>query len=387
MKPGIERVPAAYDPGYPRALARSEYDECIAPDQRQRIVAAAAAAASLALAPPSAAQGRGQDDERVAAVLRVLNEGGAGESSWFARASFKAGKDAQGNPTVLPAIPISYGNSMNGVFDANRARRLASELFAAYGLRPLADHRLVEQGVEATLDVYDPAKRVGVELRGAMPRVNGMFGGAEPEPEAVALDDAEHARLAASGNRVQRVDLDSFPLMDGDQATPMLAYLAGIVAFLNEVAGGPELDLTSILSKERMRIALPETEVAPGSRFTPGQKFQTDVAATITLTIDPARGYERAVDPDRRRGEPEWRAAEPTSRPGSAPLLLEVRAYPAAAITVEQDGTEPLRVEAAGSLAFLPPRFDPARPFRITLRLESGENVVEPHLVLYGLPR
>lgn len=385
MKPGIERIPGDYDPRYPRVLASDEYEAWIAPDQRQRILTAAAAAASLALAPSSAAQGDGgEGTERVEAVLRVLTSGGAGGSGWLARSEFLRGKDAQGNPTVLPSIPIMFGNSESGLFDANRARALACELFTAYGLRPFADHRIVVEGVEATIDVYDPARRVGVELRGAMPRVNQMFAEPDAESDAVALDDAEHARLAELGHRVQRVDLARFPLMDGDQATPTFAYLAGIVAFLNEVAGGPEVDLTAILENERMRIALPEAQIEPGVRLTAPRTFEIDGKATIHFAIDPAQGYERAVAPDGPRGEPEWRAIEPP-RPGSGPLLVEIRASPHAVLTVEQDGARPLRVDAAGSLAFLPPRFDPTRPFRVTLRMEPGRWYVDPHLVLYGL--
>lgn len=387
MKPRIERVPDDYDPRYPRALERAEYEEWLAPDQRQRILAAATAAASLALATGRAAQSGGAaGSERVEAVLRVLTSGAAGGSGWFHRSSFERGKDPQGNPTVLPRIPIMFGNSQNGVFDANRARALASELFAAYGLQPGADHRVAADGVEATIDLYDPERRVGVELRGALEPLPRGFAKPEEEPAGAALDDVELARLAASGYRIQRVDLFQFPLMDGDQATPTLAYLAGIVEFLNEVAGGPEVDLTAVLAMERMRIALPEAQVDSGVRCMDGHTFEADAEATLTFALDPAQGYERAVASNKFRRENGWHTAEPAPK-GSGPLLIEVRARRPVALTVEQDGARPLRIEAAGSLAFLPPRFDPNRPFRVTLRLQPGSTEVEPHLVLYGLPR
>ncbi len=390
MRPGIEGIPADYDPRYPRTLDPAEYEERIAPDQRQRLLAAAAAAASLACTPSGAPQTIGKEADRVETVLRVLTSGGVGDSHWFSGAAFQRRKDRQGNPTVLPFIPIMFGNSMSGLFDANRARALTRELFLAYGLAPFVDHRLEEGEVQATIDLYDPKRRVGVELRGSMPKQNGMFASPSAEPPAAALDDAEHARLAAGGSRVQCVDLASFEVMDGDGATATLAYLAGIVEFLNEVAGGPAIDLTAILSGEKGRITLPEPRLDPGVRLAEarapwGSTYEADAASAITYSIDPAPGYERTT-PQAHGYELGWSAAEP-GRPGSSPLLLQIHASPAAALTVEQDGARPLRVEAAGSLAFLPAHFDPSRPFRVTLRLEPGKSRVVPHLVLYGLAR
>jgi hypothetical protein len=375
-RPRIERVPGDYDPRYPRALEREQYEELVAPDSTQRMVAAAAAAASLALGPALAAQGGGES-ERLESVLAVLGTGVTGGSWWFERAAFQRERDTQGSPIVLPSIPIMFGNSVSGLFDAERARKLAAELFVAYGLRPLSDHRVGDVG--ASLDVYDPVSRVGVELRGPVPEEKPWYAEVG-EVAPVRLDDEEHARLARDGVRVQCVELESFYVADGDRATCMLAYLAGIVAFLNEVTTGPDIDLTAILDKQQLRI-----DRGPGTSAEESvpDLLQPDAARTITYAIDPGRGYERAIRSD-RRGPVAWEPPLLVPAPGS-PLLLELRAAYGKALTVEQEGEPPLRVEAAGTLCFLPPRFDPRRPYRVTLHLSSGEGSVEPHLVLYGV--
>jgi hypothetical protein len=383
-RPRIERVPGDYDPRYPRALSREEYERLVAPDQRKRVVAAAAALASMALGPAAAQESSAAGEERLETVLRVLRSGARGSAQWMPRSSFVRQRDRQGNPLVLPSIPVMFGNSSNGLFDAERARQLANQLFTAYGLRPVTDHPT--EGVAATIDVYDPVAGVGVELRGGMPDRNVIFSEPAPEPPNELLDDEELARLAEQGIRVQCAELGAYPIMDGDGVTSMLAYLAGVVAFLDEVTGGADIGLVSILDADKVRIALPQPAGA-GAEPPDGQApVELAEETALEFVIDPARGYERAPSGWQLFGRAEWEAIERV--PASAgPLLMQVPVATGTPLVVQQDGEPPLRVEAEASLCFLPPGFDPRRPFRVTVRLPAGQHHVGPHLVLYGTGR
>lgn len=381
----IERVAGDYRPGYPRRLSPAEYEALMRCDRDRRVLAAAAAA-SVTFATALAAQegGSGREDR----VLTLLSRSAAGPSSWIEHAAFRRGKDAHGVPWVTPQIPISFGNSHNGLFDAGRARALARELFHVYGLKPRTDHDLAAEGTAARLDLYDPAVQVGCKLRGRMPAEVRMSGRAEPEEPAHALDDEELAKLAASGHRIQAVDLDAFPLMDGDQFTPTLAYLGGIVAFLNEVTGGPDIDLGAILERHEVRQPLALPGKAPAGVRIDGQPgggwiVHADAAADLVLAAGGARA-ERRVPPPAGRGPADWQPTE--LRDGvDGPMLLRLVMHPGTAMVVSQDGADAVRIAAAGTIAFLPQRFDPRRPFTLTLRLTPGQHVVPGHVVLGGV--
>jgi hypothetical protein len=48
----------------------------------------------------------------------------------------------------------------------------------------------------------------------------------------------------AKGWRLHVADIGDFPCLDSDQFTPTLAFLVGVVEFLNEVTEGEDVDWT-----------------------------------------------------------------------------------------------------------------------------------------------
>ncbi len=378
-EPRIQRVPVGYDPRYPAELDRVSYERLIAPDQQRRIAAAAAAAAALALAGTTAAQGEGKPARnRAEAVLAILNTVAAQQSTWLDNARFVRQKDQQGNTVIVPHIPISFGNSHNGVFDAGRARKLARELFVAYGLKPEVGWKATAEGVEATLDVYDAALQVGTKLRGNTPKDQGMLGTAETEAPATGLDDEEHGKLIKRGLRVHCADLDAYPLMDGDQVTPTLAYLAGIVAFLDEVTQGPPIGIEGVLVNERLQLSMPKP-TSKDALSIDGRVLTAARQTELVFDVDPAAGYEQFVAGPHPRGG-EWRKVAKAPRAGNLVLLK----FGPGALTVVQDGEPPLKVVARAGQAFLPARFDPGRAFQLRVTVEKGQYYLPSALLLLG---
>lgn len=391
-RPRIQRVPCSYAPKYPKTLTREEYESLIEPDQKRRILSAATAAGislGVSLAAPGTASGQQPAvPNRRQAVLDVLSKTlTSGYKEWLPRSKFARGEDKQGFPVVIPHIPISYGNSQNGVFDLERARRMAGELFTAYGLQPTLAHEIDVAGVEATLDVYDPTLQVGTKLRG--PAVgssrSGFYGSVKAEPDSTRLGDDELELLAADGQRIQVADLESYPLMDGDQVTPTIAYLASIVAFLNEVTSGPDIDLNAILDNRRVRTVMPHPERVKSVLVTTQDEYMLlacEEDAVAEFAIDPRAGYQRRV-----QGGPfhrdEWKPLEAELVPGGI-SWLELGTDYRVTMTIKQGGAQLVSVEAKGLTAFLPPRFDPMRPFSLVLEFPKGTYRIPRYLTLVG---
>jgi hypothetical protein len=387
-RPRIERVPPGYAPRYPTQLTGEEYRELIAADASGRAVAAAVAAGLLC---PGTAVAQGGDRE--AAFVDLLNKGlgqTAAHSNWFEQTTFSRERNAYDSPVVVPRIPIAFGNSHNGVFDAGRAKQLALQLFAVYGLKAVADQVVREEGVEAKLDGYDRERKVGFKLRGAMPEPNQMFAAAKAEPAATDLDVDEHKLLAARGTRVHVADLAQYPLMDGDQFTPTIAWLAGIVDFLNAVTDGPDLSLEAILLDRRQHFPLPKLELPPevkGESSEQGSTLEAQGRALVVLRIDPQKGAQVRKAPGKARAADEWQAVErPLPTAGRLSMLriacIAQSEGARAGMRIDQAGSPVLQVDAAGPTAFLPAGFDATRPFTITLQLEKGRYWIGPNVLV-----
>ncbi|MBP8299615.1 MAG: hypothetical protein KA020_04565 [Planctomycetes bacterium] len=378
-EPRIQRVPVDYDPHYPAELDRATYERLIAPDQHRRIAAAAAAAAALALAGTTTAQGEGkQERSRAEAVLTILNSVAARSSTFLGSARFVREKDRQGHTVIVPHIPISFGNSYNGVFDAGRARQITRDLFLAYGLKPEIGWKASAEGVEATLDVYDVALQVGTKLRGNTATAQGVIATAEAEAPTNGLDDEEIGKLGKRGLRVHCADLDAYPLMDGDQVTPTLAYLAGIVAFLDEVTQGPPMGIADVLANERLQLPMPRPTSQKVLNIE-GDVLTADRQTELVFDVDPATGYEQFLaEPGARGGQ--WQKVAKAPRAGHLVLL---KCGPGA-LTVVQDGKPPLEVVARAGQAFLPSRFDPGRAFQLRITVEKGQYYLPSALTLLG---
>ena len=145
-RPKFERVSDHYRPRFPAELTPEEYAELIAPESGTRMLAAAAAA-SLALGVTLPAQEGPERERQFLALLESLEPDRS--LAWYAATTFVRTENAFESPIVLPRIPISFGNSHNGVFDAERARKLAREVFEIYGLHPAPDYKIREDGVRA----------------------------------------------------------------------------------------------------------------------------------------------------------------------------------------------------------------------------------------------
>jgi hypothetical protein len=372
----------------------------VLPDRRQRILSvtrAATAASALGLSWGAARAESSEVDaaSREAEVLQVLHRAGSGSSGWLKNATFEREVDRHGVPSVLPLIPVAFGNSYNGVFDVGRARQLAAELFTVYGLHPHAEPTIQERGVSARLDLWDPAARVGCKLRGrvyessedpAVPHRVSRFGIVDEDPGR-ALDDAEQDRLAAAGCRIQVVDLESFPRMDGDQVTSTLAYLAGIVDFLNWATDGPDLDLSAVMEWHDHRVVLPIQEgTQSGCTITRQHVSYRIVApqqAEISFVVD-RNAAERSDETRLTRWHSPWKPATLPFQTAN-PVLLQVPGEFTGSMTVTSGGEPRQILETAGSLVFFPTGFDLRTPFTVSLRFEPGTHYLDGFVLLRGV--
>lgn len=387
-------VPPGYEPAYPAELSPEQYRTLILASTQLRARRLALAAGALACCSASAQESApASREEQVLALVRELHAGGL--VSWYTNTSFR-----REGAAVVPDIPISFGNSHNGVFDAGRARELGRRLFEIYGLSPSADVRF-DIGDGAVLDAFDAARNIGFELSGRKPSSNRMFATPEAEPPDEALDEAERLELAHQGIRVLAADLARYPLMDGDQFTPMLAWLAGLAAFLNELTDGPELDLSALLFARAQRFPLPDgaglaLPLGVSARAGRGHLgFLVERPATLRLEF----GGDGAPPPLAGRKLRHVQAtAEPLDRPLStagAPTVLHLVEIYDALGHERARGESPLRlrllqadleVESEDATLFAPSAFDAARPFALELRLAPGSHQFWNDYLLVGVP-
>ena len=398
----IRPVPSDYTPGYPAALRPDEYRSLVAPRTHRRLYASCLAAGlMLGFTPQEATEDEGAKLERkMLGLMRSMRK--ELPAWWYRRATFARSADEKG--AIVPMIPIMFGNSHEGYFDHERARRIAREVFALYGVELQPDHVVDGEGAKAVLDGYSPERGIGFELRGSPPDDVGMFGRVEVEPADRHLDDDEAKALRAEGKRLHVADVDHYPLMDSDQFTPQLAHLASIVDFLNTVTDGPDLDLTAIVFQKGMEFPPPEQEnTLPG-----GSTFVEKKDGGIECHL-PSRGTLRfrysvpSASPPRERYVPNLRErTEPRVLDGAISTLgsptvivfghyTEESAHPddsrsvLRVIQARSDLRKTIRVESTRSTVFLPSTFDAARPFTVEVELPAGRHVFRDRL-LVGVP-
>lgn len=376
-RPRIAAIPGDYDPRYPRSLAPDEYQRLIEPDQRARLLRAASLAGAVSLGAAAAAQEAESSKARTDAVLAILTEASSGSGGWLKQTTFQRIKTKGAGEVIIPSIPISFGNSHSGVFDAERARDLARDLFRAYGLKPRRNHPLRVGKAVARLDVYDPALQIGTKLRGLMPEKGGLGSVPGKEPPSRGLADEELVAFTQKGHRIHCADLAAYPLMDGDQVTPTLAYLAGVVSFLNEVTSGPDIQLDAVLGLRSIRTTLAISAGKKGVEVRRDEQRSILVyaqrATELIIPIAADARFEEEVKAKQPGRNSTWQLLKARSGPGTV-LMLRLTAWPGPALRVEQDGEQPIRIDAKGSQVFLPPRFDPRRAFRVILKLAAKQN-------------
>jgi len=243
----VRPVPAGYRPGYPRFVEVTDWERLLRPSGSLLfggLLGAALLVPERAGAqdapPPPVGPPLASSNARAAAIAnRALDEV---RKSGFRYQRSETGEEevVKGSPKVtFPKIRISYGNSYVGVFDLARAKQVTVELFAAYGVRLEERHLFKKDGVEFEADGYDPKRKIGFELLGSDRPPGGLSEKVPPRESdpAKLLDDAETAKLkeqvAAKQESLFLAPVEKYPNMDGDQYTPLRAYLKSALDYLD----------------------------------------------------------------------------------------------------------------------------------------------------------
>lgn len=407
----LAAVSPRYRPGYPSRLSADEFRALLASGRTLRLRRCASLLGGLALAACSGSGGSGapgprplserpqapQDLEaRVLALLNRVSETMT-EQFWFDRSTF----ERAGASRVVANVPICFGNSINGVFDVQNARRFAVELFRAYGIELEADVALKSDGVEAEIDGFDRASRLGFELRELPPdgKSTGVVawagtGTLRVEPEKAWLSDAEQAALEKEGTRIAAADPQG--LYDGDGFTPTAAYLLGLADFLNGVTDGPEFDIGHFLAAEKQVFTL--AAPSPAAPALKGRKpadlregFDLGSATTLRFDLVPGPGLQiESEAPGAPRGtvETPLERALPTA---GRPTVISIGAScegKAAKVRVTQAAAgdaAAVDVAARAGNVFLPSRFDATRAFRIEIDFEPGRCTLSDRVAIRTL--
>ncbi len=352
-------------------------------------------------------------EERVIALLqRVARPDGWATGHWYPRSTFERLADGPAH-AIVPRIPITCGNSRRGLFHASRARQLARDTFEIYGLAPRVDEGLASAHGRAVLDGYDVERRVGFELRGSGARARAT--GASAESEAAEreldyglddglddeLDDAELRALEAQGVRIHVADVEDYPLMDGDQFTPTLAYLAGIVEVLNEVTEGEDVDLSAILLRHAQHFPLPVVAMAELAQGVIATRKEThaELVVRARATLHFELGGEHGVQPMdgrelRSRQAPPVLLEHPLPTLGAPGVLLLDGCHPIGphALAAGEShvtmrllqAAAGLDVRAPGVMLFTSSHFDATSPFVVELELAPGTYSLRNPRVIVG---
>lgn len=344
----------------------------------------------------------GREERIVDLLRRAARPEGWETGHWYARSTFER---LAGGPdhAIVARIPIRCGNSRMGVFDASRARQLAREVFVIYGLAPRVDEELSSAHGRAVLDGYDVERRVGFELRGIGARTRDPLATAEIEAPELALDDSELRALEAQGARIHVADVENYPLMDGDQLTPTLAYLAGIVAFLDEVTDGEDVNLSAILLQgaQRFPLHVVASELPPGVTATRNGSL-TELVVRERATLHFELGGEHGAQPlhgreMRTHHDPAVPLARPLPTRGAPSVLLLNGSHGIGPFALEEgesqvtmrllQTTAGIDVHAPGTILFASSAFDATSPFVVELELAPGTHALRNPHVIVGVPR
>lgn len=347
--------------------------------------------------------------ERVAAALNDLASETRGPD--YPRAFFlipkRSADPAQQSHRVVAGIPTSCGGGGETVFECERARRYAIRIFAAFGLDPARDVGVREPGVCALVDGVDAATGLGFELReyralldwrerNSMSFIEtieerGPEHGLRRESEVEYLDDAEAAQLRARGWQIH-VDAPR-DVLGTEDFTPSLAYVAGVISFLDDATDGPAVDLGGPLLQRQIYLYLPGCSAEHAGRSGPGPASELEVGAGALPLVwqlgdDPRCAVvERYRRPDRIEREAVVRADMPSTRGRIAAVRFAIEGGTSNVrwrLIQELPDVNWIRIETSAQTIFTPPSFDAARPFRIEADLGNGKYLVPP-AVLIGL--
>ena len=302
--------------------------------------------------------------------------------------------------------PFLCGNSDQGSFDDGAARALVRRIGAIYGLHFEPDVERRFGAARAVLDGLDLAAGVGFELRGR--RSEGRAAGDEPLEDT--LDEFEWRVLAGQGVRVHVDDARRFRVWDGSDFCARMAYLAGVVAFLNEVTEGEDVEFGGFCFEQEARWQPAEID-ASGARLAPlapppegarWLEFRLEEPGTVRLHYR-GRAELLSVEDNPFLTELSGRTAAQRSwvgdrRAGPSLLALALHSEPLEEGNAAPDWRLHWRQERAGrelevqaspgsDLLFLPGAADLGEPFTLALELTPGVyRIYESRLGVSALP-
>jgi hypothetical protein len=251
MAPLVVRpVASTYDPGYPRFTEICDWSSLLEPGRTSLLRPAALFAGLLGSClfvadgraadapeakpkPPLQSSNARADSIANAALAEVRSTG-----HWFARSGADMVQVVPGQPAItVPVIRVSFGNSYVGIFDVARAQKATIEMFAAYGVKLVPKHHFQRDGIEFEADGYDPVSKVGFEILGVDDPDPSARTKAAPRPAGEVLDAGETSILkdhvVAGSESFFLAEASSYPNMDGDQYTPLRAYLKSALDYLD----------------------------------------------------------------------------------------------------------------------------------------------------------
>jgi len=339
---------------------------------------------------------------RAERVLQLLSEVSQSRSGYYADTIFETVKPPLGSgPVLVPRVAlVMCADRDHFALEDERARQLGRELFAIYGLAPEADHREAEGAHAVVVDGLDTVAGLGFELRGRLrpPTEDALAGRTdwweevEPEEPALALDADEYAWLGACGIRLHVADIEAYR-GSLERFTPMLAYLASLVRFLNDVTAGEDVELGGLLF-EREAVWEPRFVARDGVRIESGSgagiELVVERATTLTLAcrgladLQPAPerdtwGFYETPDETLRRRDFRATRGAPSALylKGGAVADIPGGPRPDFRLRFRQrvDGSSVER-ESHGAPLFLPSAVELTEPFELELELAPGRYVV-----------
>ncbi len=242
-----------------------------------------------------------------------------------------------------------------------RPRRvaLASELFAIYGLTMKPDYVLEVPGAKARLEGFDPKAKIGF-----------MMG-----PSAVRWEDRRRAaeKFSESGYPVRLMP-------DGSGWTSGYSFVVALAAplteFLDSVTEGHDVALQTALETS-YTYNLQDVRWPAGVEIdSPGGAYRvhTRLATAVQIRIDRKRVAQRvsrtAKKPERDLASTRGRRVIIGTRLGP---WQQKELHPLPVVTVSQDvADDTLHVAARNGLAIMPPAFDAAEPYWVTIEFPAG---------------